>query len=60
METKCPKCSNGTDQVPIGMNLSNDIEVYECDKCHTYYGITLFENKEEADEFTEANNGEVL
>ena len=60
METKCPKCSNYTDQVPIGMNLTNDTDVYECEKCQTLYAIVTFENREEADQYTESYNGEVL
>jgi len=60
MEIRCPNCSNNTDQVPIGMNLSSDIEVYKCEKCHAHYGIILFDSREDADEYTEVNNGEVL
>jgi len=60
METKCPKCSNDTDQVPIGMNLTNDTDVHECEKCKTFYAIVIFETREEADEYTESYNGEVL
>ena len=60
METKCPKCSNYADQATIGMNLTNDTEVLECGKCQTLYAVVTFENREEADQYTESYNGEVL
>lgn len=57
--TKCPKCGD-EDQIIIGLNLANSDDVMECDKCNTFYSTTIFENKEEADEFTESQDGEVI
>jgi len=64
---RCPKCSNNTDQTPIGridefysLNLSNSDEVIECDKCQTCYCIIIFEDRNEANQYTESHNGEVM
>lgn len=58
---KCPNCfSNAEDQTPIGMNLSSDVEVYQCEKCRTHYGLIIFDNRAEADDYTETQDGEII
>jgi len=42
------------------LNLSNVDNVMECDKCNTFYSTTIFDSREEADEFTESQDGEVM
>jgi hypothetical protein len=57
---RCPKCFNSHQQATIGINLSYSWDVSECDKCHTLYSTTIFDSREEADEFTESQDGEVM
>jgi len=57
---RCPKCGDKEDHIIIGLNLSNADNVLECDKCNTFYSTTIFDSREEADEFTESQDGEVM
>lgn len=57
---RCPNCSDTEQQTPISVYLTCDVEVYSCDKCSTNYGLIIFDDKSEADEFIETYYGEIL